>query len=82
MGDLVQKDNAQCSHTKMVMGGHNRPTLFDSCSKTRPVNLHDSVEVDRAMLTLSKPLQAEPCTVSITSYTQDRSPISQDLPDR
>ncbi|MED6291575.1 hypothetical protein CHARACLAT_025029 [Characodon lateralis] len=33
-------------------------------------------EVSRAMLSLSKPFQAEACDVSITSHTQDRSCIT------
>lgn len=34
-------------------------------------------EVARAMLSLGKPLQIESCNVCITSFTQDRSPITQ-----
>ena len=83
LGDLVQKDNAQHSHTEVVVGGcTSAPALFDPGSDTRLVNSNDLAEVDRAMLILSKPLQIEPCNVSITSCTQNRLPVSHDLPDR
>ena len=78
LGDLVWKGNARRIYTKVVIGGRTSAlAVLDSGSKIRLVNSHAFAEVARLMLILGKPLQIEPCYVSITSYTQDRSPLTR-----
>lgn len=75
LSDLVQKRaKADTSTSKWWQGG---VSTLDSGSEISLMNSDTLVKVARAMPDLGKPLQIETCNLSITSYTQDRSPITR-----
>ncbi|KAM3612667.1 uncharacterized protein V6R79_012474 [Siganus canaliculatus] len=77
LGELVRKGNARRIYTSVELGGCiSSLALLDSGSDISLMCQETFTSLVRAMLALGKPLQSEPCNVSITSYTQDQSHIS------
>lgn len=76
LGDLVRRGNARRIYTSVVVGGcFTSLALLDSGSEVSLISSSTFAIMARTMLSLGKPLQVEPCNISITSYTQDKSPI-------
>lgn len=77
-GDPESKGNAKRIYTSVVVGGcANTLALYDSESEIHLTSPGTFAEVARAMLSPSKHFKTLVCNVSITSYIQDRSPITR-----
>ncbi len=78
LGKLERKGNARRIYTSVVVGECTRTlALLDSGSEISLISSSTFAEVARTMLSLGKPLKIEACDVSITSFTQDKSPITK-----